>query len=123
MEVCESVEIVGGSQPSDGSTNVDGTIEEASGISSLPSGQGFKIRWKKRKMMEQDGHAGLRDFFALMNVKQSVIHLPKIGDCIKKNTVTDQWTIRDGKSTEIKLAESRKRCTLGGRGASLREEK
>ena len=83
---CESVEFVGGFQPSVGSPHVDGTVEEASGISSLPSGQGFKIQWKKGLMMEQDGHASFRDFFALMNVKQSVIHLPKIGDCIKKNS-------------------------------------
>ena len=39
----------------------------------------FNMRWKMEKM-EQDGHAGL------VHVKQSVIHLPKIGDCIKKNS-------------------------------------
>ena len=73
MEECESIEFVGGSQQPDGSTNVDGTIEEASGISSLPSGQGFKIRWKKRKMMEQDGHAGLRGFFC-SDERETVFH-------------------------------------------------
>ena len=64
---------------------------------SLPSGRGLQIQWQEE---EQDGHAGLLDF-ALMNVKQSVMHLPKIGDCIKKKK-PDQWTVRDGKSTEIK---------------------
>ena len=34
VEECESIECVG----ADGSTNVDGTTEQASGISSLPSG-------------------------------------------------------------------------------------
>ena len=35
VEECESIECVG----ADGSTNVDGTTEQASGISSLLSGQ------------------------------------------------------------------------------------